>query len=331
MGSSIALTELTTVKHQRMKACFEIQQRSSWRPPYALTTSLELQAIELPRFPAKSKVLRDVTFVAVPHANAKYRVHGVKAMVWSFSLDKVVVERQFSCTSPVCTWAMLASYLDLEELIVLADSMMRRDRRLRRARVEDFVAYLDVAESRAQSIRAKGVMAKLFKGYENCRRALILARSGTDSSMESRTRFVPSRYGLDCPQVNYPIFLGNSRKPLYLDMAYPEFKICIEYEGAHHAGQWLNDVRRRQAIEDAGWIYIQVTKLDIGDERAEEALALRITNHIQEVTGKQVALTRRKTILQMCDSRGKRRRPLYEKLRFKPLMPATQLGDESLY
>ncbi|KAB7788784.1 hypothetical protein [Bifidobacterium cebidarum] len=331
MGSSIALTELTAVKHQRMKACFEIQQRSNWRPPYALTTSLELQAIELPRFPAKSKVLRDVTFVAVPHANAKYRVHGVKAVIWPFALDKVLVERQFSCTSPVCTWAMLASYLDLEELIVLADSMMRRDRRLRRARVEDFVAYLDAVESQVQSTRAAGDAAKLFKGYENCRRALILARSGTDSSMESRTRFVPSRYGLDCPQVNYPIFLGNSRKPLYLDMAYPEFKICIEYEGSHHAGQWLSDVRRRQAIEDAGWSYIQVTKLDIGDECAEEALALRIAKHMQEITGKRVALTRRKTILQMCDGRGKRRKPLHERLRFKPLLPLAPLCDETRY
>ena len=105
--------------------------------------------------------------------------------------------------------------------------------------------------------KENGTNSYLFRGYNKCRRALLLARAGTDSSMETRTRLVLLKYGLNCPQVNYPIFVGNNTRPIYLDLAYPEFKICIEYEGSHHAGQWLNDARRRQMIEDAGWKYIQ--------------------------------------------------------------------------
>ena len=136
------------------------------------------------------------------------------------------------------------------------------------------------------------------------------------------------KYGLNCPQVNYPIFVGNNTRPIYLDLAYPEFKICIEYEGSHHAGQWLNDARRRQMIEDAGWKYIQVTKLDIGDEAGEEALARRVAERIQEVTGKTVQLTMRQTTQQISDVRKLRRIPLYKRLKFEPLLPIIPTTQE---
>ncbi|PLS29260.1 hypothetical protein [Bifidobacterium parmae] len=318
MGESMALAALAELKHQRMRDCADLQKRSEWRPPYALTTALELESIEMPRLPAGCARLKHRIMVAVPHANRKYRVDGVAAVVWRFPLDTVLVDRRFPCVSPACTWAMFAAYLDLEELIVLADSMMRRDRRLRRVTMEELIAYLDGARSYAQSMAEEGGSGRLFRGYANCRRALRLARSGTDSSMETRTRLVMPRYGLDTPQVNYPVSVKG--RPIYLDLAYPEFKICIEYEGAHHAGQWLNDVTRRQLIEDAGWRYVQVTKLDIGNEDDEERLAERVARHIREVTGKAVRLTRRKTIMQVCDARSMRRKPLYERLGFRPLM-----------
>ncbi|KAA8825920.1 hypothetical protein EMO92_03990 [Bifidobacterium reuteri] len=330
MGGADTLSELTELKYQRMKACAEIQQRSGWRPPYALTTALELQAIELPRLSSKCRRLKNTTVVAVSHASQRYRIHGVTPVVWSFPLDEVMVERQFPCTSPVCTWAMFAAYLDLEELIVLADSMMRRNGRLRRTTLDELAAYVNAAESQVRTMQGEGKRARLFPGYENCKRALPLVRSGTDSSMESRTRLVMLKYGLDCPQVNYPIVAGRNRKPVYLDLAYPEFKVCIEYDGSHHAGQWLNDTRRRQAIEDEGWQYVQVTKLDLGDDESEEALARRVARRIEEVVGQHIELTARKTILQVCDGRGLRRKPMHEKLHFTPLLHVGN-GDGAVF
>lgn len=325
MGNSIALTELTMLKYQRMDVCAAIQRRSAWRPPYALTTALELLSVEMPRIPHRHRRITQSVMVAVPHANAKRHVEGLAAAVWPFPIDTIIVDGQFVCTSAPCTWAMFSSYLGLEELVVLADSMMRRDKRLRRTTTDDLTLYLDNAYRRVQESKATGTGTRLFRGYNNCRRALLLARSGTDSSMETRTRLVPPRYGLDMPQVNYPIFAGRSAKPLYLDLAYPEFKICIEYEGSHHAGQWLNDVRRRQTIEDAQWKYIQVTKLDLGHEDDEEAFARRIAEKMHEVTGKAIQLTPRKTIRQICDARTVKRAPLYERLNFTPLLPANPM------
>lgn len=321
MGSSIALTELTMQKYQRMQTCADVQRRSGWRPPYALTTALELLSIEAPRILSKHRGLATATIVAVPHAIAKRHVVGIKVVVWPFPLDTVMVDGQFTCTSPACTWAMFAAYLELEELVVLADSMMRRDRRLCRTTSDNLSLYLDEVEAQVRAVKESGANSYLFRGYKKCRHALLLARAGTDSSMETRTRLALMKYGLDCPLVNYPIFVGNNTKPIYLDLAYPEFKICIEYEGSHHAGQWLNDARRRQMIEDAGWKYIQVTKLDIGDEAGEEALARRVAERIQEVTGKTVQLTTRQTIRQVSDARKLRRIPLYKRLNVEPLLP----------
>lgn len=325
MGDSFTLTDLTTVKYQRMDICAAIQKRTAWRAPYALTTALELLSIEMPRIPSKHQRIMQSTMMAVPHPNAKRHVQGTTAVVWPFSIDTVTVDGQFTCTSPACTWTMFSAYLDLEELIVLADSMMRRDRRLRRATRDDFIMYLDSVYQQVQESKNEGTSTRLFRGYNNCRRALLVARSGTDSSMETRTRLVPVRYGLDMPQVNYPIFLSGSSKPFYLDLAYPEYRICIEYEGSHHARQWLGDTKRRQDIEDAKWKYVQVTKLDIGREDREAALAQRIAERIQEATGKTVQLTPRKTIRQICDARTMKRAPLYERLHFSPLLPIS--GD----
>ena len=111
MGGSIALVQLTELKHQRMKQCAEFQQRSRWQPPYALTTALELQAIEIPRLPKGRAMLNGIT-VVVPSANERRNLVGINEVTWSFPVDVVMVE-QCLCVSPACTWAMFAGWLNL--------------------------------------------------------------------------------------------------------------------------------------------------------------------------------------------------------------------------
>ena len=150
MDGSIALMQLTELKHQRMKQCAEFRQRSRWQPPYALTTALELQAIEIPRLPKGRAMLNGIT-VVVPSANERRNLVGINEVTWSFPVDVVMVE-QCLCVSPACTWAMFAGWLNLEELIVLAESMMRRDGRLRRTTIEELTAYLDSAREFTEAV-----------------------------------------------------------------------------------------------------------------------------------------------------------------------------------
>lgn len=167
MGSSTALTELTMQKYQRMQTCADVQRRSAWRPPYALTTALELLSIEVPRISSKHRGLATTTIVAVPHANDKRHIVGVKVVVWPFPLDTVIIEGQFTCTSPACTWAMFSAYLELEELIVLADSMMRRDRRLCRTTIDALSLYLDEAEPRCEPTKRMAPIRICSAGITN--------------------------------------------------------------------------------------------------------------------------------------------------------------------
>ncbi len=214
----------------------------------------------------------------VENADAKYHVKGLRLVTWRVPLD-IVRTGAGECTSPACTWAMCASRLSLGELIVLGDSLMRRDGRLKRARREDFVSYLDMS---AQWALEHGT--RVFPGYRDCRRALRLMRENTDSSRETRTRLVMMSYGLDCPDPNYAVRVAGGRQ-LFLDMAYPRFKVCIEYDGEHHAYQWALDSGRRQLIEDAGWRYVQVTGADLGDAPSRARLARRVAERMAENAG----------------------------------------------
>ena len=114
---------------------------------------------------------------------------------------------------------------------------MRRDGRLRRTTIEELTAYLDSAREFTEAVfEETGRRPNMFRGYANCRRALRVIQEGTDSSMETRTRLVPLKYGIDAPCVNYKIGVKRLNRAVYLDLAYPEYKICIEFDGGHHAG-----------------------------------------------------------------------------------------------
>lgn len=299
---SISLSALTELKYQRMRVCSSKRRRSDAELVYALPTALELLAIEKPKLPERMR-FKDKMYVVVSDALRRSHVDGVSFIVWQGPIETVTVERRFVCTSPACTWAMMSAYLSVAELAILGDSMMRRDNRLKRATFEDFIAFLKRAEEYCQESVDSGQRRKAFKGIRNCYRALRPMRENSDSSFETRTRLALMRYGLPCPQVNYAIRNPHTNKAMLLNMAYPEYSIAIEYDGGDHAGQWLADTSRRQAIQDAGWEYIQVTKLNLGDEEQEERLARRVAEAIHRATGWPVALTDRQSIRQLSDGR----------------------------
>jgi hypothetical protein len=49
------------------------------------------------------------------------------------------------------------------------------------------------------------------------------------------------------------------------DMSYEEFKIAIQYDGAHHAtpGQRRSDIYRDENARSLGWLVLVLTQLDL--------------------------------------------------------------------
>ncbi len=71
--------------------------------------------------------------------------------------------------------------------------------------------------------------------------------------MESGTRMALHLGGLPAPAVQHPVITRGRR--YYLDLAYPEILLAIEYDGADHRGQRRarRDLVREAALTALGW------------------------------------------------------------------------------
>lgn len=247
-----------------LRACDEARNRTSMTLVFTLSTALALLGIEPPR--ERTRLQDDVVYAAVHHESDRWRVKGVRFVTWPGSFETVVLQRgRFRCVHAVYVWAMYAARLSLQELVVLGDSMMRRNSR--GIRIEDFIRLLQNLREEAQ---VRGL--RLPRGFRSMSRAVRLMREHTDSSQETRLRLLLMRYGLGCPRINVPIRIPDSGRLFYLDMAYPEKKLAVEYDGTHHRDQWLADCDRLKFIDEQGWQHIQVTAYDLSSEEQRERL-----------------------------------------------------------
>lgn len=160
--------------------------------------------------------------------------------------------------------------------------------------VDELVAVCDAAVSprraRRSSVAAIAERARVFTGSHALpvlRSALPLARGGADSPGETRTRLLIVRAGMPEPVLQHEVRDAFGRV-VRVDMAWPDLRIAIEYEGDHHRtddGQWGYDIRRYRALEAAGWLVIRVTKHDLRGDAAE-----RLIDELRRARARRAAL-----------------------------------------
>lgn len=82
---------------------------------------------------------------------------------------------------------------------------------------------------------------------------LALVNPKAESPMESRMRMALHLGGLPAPAVQHPVIARGKR--YYLDLAYPEIRLAIEYDGAEHLTQQRarRDLLREAALTALGW------------------------------------------------------------------------------
>lgn len=140
------------------------------------------------------------------------------------------------------TFVDLARHLDLVDLVVLGDSLVRR----RRTTPGALVKAARTASARHRSLAT---------------RAASLVRSGVDSPMESRLRLLLVLAGLPEPVVNHIDSDDEGRWVRRYDLSYPELRLAIEYDGRQHAEsdrQWERDVERREELDREDWRIVVV-------------------------------------------------------------------------
>ena len=85
--------------------------------------------------------------------------------------------------------------------------------------------------------------------------------------MESRLRMLLIRFGLPRPVLQHEVFDRYGFVVARLDLAYPEVKLAIEYDGVDpHRGRRVLDNRRDMAVAELGWETMRFGHEDIWTE-----------------------------------------------------------------
>jgi hypothetical protein len=145
-------------------------------------------------------------------------------------------------TTALTTFVDLADSLDLVDLVVLGDSLVKRNLVTPEGLVETAASF----NGRSRAL---------------ARRAASLVRAEVDSAMESRLRMLMVLAGLPEPVVNHEIYWSDGRVRWRFDLSYPEHKIIIEYDGMQHREdreQWAVDIFRRDWIDEDKWRIVVV-------------------------------------------------------------------------
>lgn len=155
--------------------------------------------------------------------------------------------RKVSVTSPLDTFLDCATELDLVDLVVLGDSLVRKGR---------ITPERLVQECRAATGR----------GARRARVAADLVRSGVDSPMETRARLLRVLSGL--PELETDIRFHDEHGELVrrLDAGDRETRTGVEYDGRQHIEReqsWEADIDRREEFEDQEWRIVTLVSRDI--------------------------------------------------------------------
>jgi len=181
------------------------------------TTGLALLGVDLP-----NAALADTVHILLPRGVTGPQMAGIAVHHDTCTQPRKRFNADLVSVNPAECWLQAARALSVKDLVVLADGLMRR---------HDPILFLEnLADQVAGSDGHRGV--------RRARKALALARAGTDSPMETLIRLALVEAGLPCPIVNHPVTAGSSYS---LDMAYPDVHLGVI---SHATRKLARDERR---------------------------------------------------------------------------------------
>ncbi|WP_417510143.1 endonuclease domain-containing protein [Microbacterium sp.] len=245
-------------------ACYQPRMRPEH--DFAGRTAARIWGLPLPWF-WKSDEPLDIA--VPPHLNPPKiaevkgrRLASARVRRWTVSGVPVV--------DPISALFTCAPELTVNEAVTIIDAL-----------ITDADNYPDLGPGRplatVEDIEGRLVVWGRFPRSGTVRKAIPLARPQVESPKETETRLLITDAGFGEPVVQHEVFDGG----LFVarvDLAYPELKIAIEYEGDGHRRdpkQWRTDIRRQRDLEDRGWIVIRLTQDDLGNRGAALLARLR--------------------------------------------------------
>lgn len=198
----------------------------------------------------------------LPVAAPACRVAGVVTHRGALAPADRVERRGIPVTSPARTAWDLAQWLDRVEAVVWIDRLLA----LGRVTVAQLEAYL--LDRRAPAVR----------GLRQFEKVLSLVDGRAESPQESRLRVRLTLSGVRPPAVQHEIYDEYGRFVARVDLAWPELKVAVEYDGLWHAGsaaQLHADRRRLSGLASMGWTVLYVTSARLRDDFAGVVAEIR--------------------------------------------------------
>ncbi|MEV0671033.1 hypothetical protein [Mycobacterium sp. NPDC050441] len=160
--------------------------------------------------------------------------------------DEICQIGEVRLTTPARTAVDLARRLPEDTAVAAIDALAR-------------AARLKVADIELAAQRHAG-----RKGMKQARASVALVDPGAESPRETWLRLLVVRAGYPPPQTQHPVSNEYGVLIGHVDIAWPELKIAMEYEGQHHTDPDVlrNDIARIDEMIEMGWTIIRVTCRD---------------------------------------------------------------------
>jgi very-short-patch-repair endonuclease len=154
-------------------------------------------------------------------------------------------------SSPERIVCEMATVLRLDDLVALIDYVIHHSAPL--TSVEEIARRLEFGDriTRARTLRV----------------ALALADPRSESRPESKLRVLLTMAGILGWHANYEVVDSATGDRFRIDLALPEVKVGLEYQGEHHwtVAQRRRDMTRRARLEADGWRIMEINADDLAN------------------------------------------------------------------
>ncbi len=198
----------------------------------------------------------------VPRALPVRARAGLRLRRASLHEEDVVVYRGFRSTSPMRTVCDLASRRDRVESVVAIDMSLH-------------AGLVQTAELAREVDRRIGT-----KGVRLLRRAVSLADARAESPMETRVRVQLVAARLPVPAVQAELHDAHGQFLARVDLLYADERLVIEFDGQNHRDRLAADLKRQNALINAGYHVLRFTASDVWTPGAIPAAVRRALDRL---------------------------------------------------
>jgi hypothetical protein len=197
--------------------------------------------------PIPLRLVNGNVVTAVPERQPHSRRNHVRGRRLNIVPSELTVVDGLPVTSAARTFVDLARDMSVPDLVALGDDALRRG----------LMTSDEVHAVLRRRIR--------YTGKAGARLAISLLNPRSESPQESRVRAHCVLWGFGVPEVQFEVFDEGGRFVARLDMAFPELRLALEYDGEFHATPERrdHDASRRTRLRALGWYVVELTAADV--------------------------------------------------------------------